>query len=231
VKEQDMRTHRLVVAIVVALGLAGGLLAGPAAAQFGPSRAPGRSTEADRARAVASALYAQFPAFDRNGDGVIHRNEWLAAFDRQDLNRDGVIARRELDAARPVPLPAPTPERREPRVRTFDVDARARWVFSGFTVSTGDTLVVTVEGSVQLSDEGTDTATAAGSRIGRHAPGAPMPGELAGALIGRIGNSAPFGVGDQIQIIAPASGELYLGVNDDVLADNRGRFRVRIALR
>ena len=227
-----MRTHRLVVAIVVALGLAGGLLAGPAAAQFGPSRAPGRSTEVNRARAVATALYAQFPAFDRNADGVIHRNEWLAAFDRQDLNRDGVIAWRELDRAQPVPLPAPTQDRRpEPRVRTFDVDARARWVFSGFTVEKGDTLVVNAEGSVQLSDEGQDTATAAGSLVGRRAAGAPIPRELAGALIARIGNSAPFGVGDQIQIIAPAAGELYLGVNDDFLADNRGRFRVRIALR
>jgi len=84
---------------------------------------------------------------------------------------------------------------------------------------------------VQLSDDANDTAITSGAPSGRRAPDAPMPQELAGALIARIGNSAPFGVGDQRQIVAPASGQLFLGVNDDHVADNRGRFRVRVSSR
>ena len=58
-----------------------------------------------------------------------------------------------------------------------------------------------------------------------------MPQVLAGALIARIGTAAPFGVGDQRQIIAPASGQLFLSVNDDHLADNHGWFKVRVTAR
>jgi hypothetical protein len=211
-----MRQYRLVAALCAASALAA--IASPAAAQF-------RSA----ARGLAAALEADFSTLDRNDDGGITRNEWIAAFERQDLNGDGAITRREL-GGRVQAGPVLDPDA-QPRVRTFDVDPRVPWVFSGFTVNKGDTLVVTVQGSVQLSEDAGDTATAAGSQSGRRAAGAPMPRELAGALIARIGNTAPFGVGDQIQIIAPASGELFLGVNDDFLGDNRGRFRVRIALR
>ena len=49
---------------------------------------------------------------------------------------------------------------------------------------------------------------------------------LAGALIGRIGNGAPFAIGNQTSIVAPASGVLFLGVNDDGFADNQGNFQV-----
>jgi hypothetical protein len=143
-----------------------------------------------------------------------------------------VVTRRELDSNQSVassrPAPPPQPEI---RVRTLDVDPRTPWVFTGFTVEKGDTLVISVEGTVQLSEDGNDRATAAGSENRRLAPRAPMPREFAGALIGRIGNSAPFAIGDQVQIITPAGGELYLGVNDDHLADNSGRFRVRITRR
>jgi hypothetical protein len=55
-----------------------------------------------------------------------------------------------------------------------------------------------------------------------------MPNELAGALIARIGNSRPFGIGDQTSIPMPAAGVLFLGINDDGLQDNTGEFRVEI---
>ena len=43
---------------------------------------------------------------------------------------------------------------------------------------------------------------------GRTTPNAPIPGALAGALIGRIDNGRPFGIGNQTSIVAPASGLL-----------------------
>lgn len=207
-----MTINRLFAATLLALPVAGLLFATSVAAQ--------RPATQDAIRLAD---------MDRDRDGEISRREWQAAFDQQDRNGDGVISRREMDGSGAAPPPG---GRGEPRVRTFDVDPRTPWVFSGFTVERGDTLVVNVEGAVQLSEDNGDSATAAGSERGRRANGAPMPRELAGALIARIGtNGRPFAVGDQIQIIAPASGELYLGVNDDFLNDNRGRFRVRIALR
>jgi len=69
----------------------------------------------------------------------------------------------------------------------------------------------------------------AGSRTGRTSPGAPIPGALVGALIGRVGNSRPFGIGDQkIALGMPAAGMLFLGINDDHCGDNRGQFKVAI---
>jgi hypothetical protein len=50
----------------------------------------------------------------------------------------------------------------------------------------------------------------------------------AGALIGRVGNSAPFGIGDQAAVPMPFDGVLFLAVNDDERSDNRGEFIVSI---
>ena len=50
----------------------------------------------------------------------------------------------------------------------------------------------------------------------------------AGALIGRVGNSQPFGIGDQASVPMPFDGVLYLAVNDDGLTDNAGAFTVMI---
>ena len=56
-----------------------------------------------------------------------------------------------------------------------------------------------------------------------------MPGVLAGALIGRIGNNTPFGIGTQGTFPAPAAGQLFLGINDSNFSDNEGEFRVQIS--
>ena len=108
------------------------------------------------------------------------------------------------------------------------VPASAGWVSTGITVTQGQTLQFTTTGEVRLSTASDDVATPAGSKKGRKAVNAPLPGSLAGALIGRIGNSQPFGIGDQTSIPAPASGLLYLSVNDDVLGDNAGEFGVTV---
>jgi hypothetical protein len=47
------------------------------------------------------------------------------------------------------------------------------------------------------------------------------------ALIGKVGNSAPFGIGSNAAPIRmPAKGRLLLGVNDNELNDNSGYFSV-----
>jgi hypothetical protein len=107
------------------------------------------------------------------------------------------------------------------------VQANQPWTSTGVTVRTGQTLTFSTTGNVQLSDDTNDVADANGSKGARYAAGAQIKTVLAGALIGRIGtNGQPFAVGNQTTIVAPAAGLLYLGVNDDGFADNKGNFQV-----
>jgi len=97
------------------------------------------------------------------------------------------------------------------------------------TALCGDTIRFNATGRVQLSEDGEDVAISAGSLRQRHAPGAPLPGNLAGALIAKVGNSPPFPIGNNTEPIAmPADGQLYLGINDDEVSDNRGEFVVTV---
>ena len=60
-------------------------------------------------------------------------------------------------------------------------------------------------------------------------PSRPIPGRPAAALIGRVGDDAPFFVGSDTEgIRVRGSGTLFLGVNDETLEDNSGSFRVTV---
>ncbi len=107
------------------------------------------------------------------------------------------------------------------------VQANQPWTSTGINVRRGQTLTFSTTGNVQLSDDVNDIATADGSKSARYAANAPMKNVLAGALIGRIGpNGQPFAIGNQTTIVAPGTGLLYLGVNDDGFGDNRCNFQV-----
>jgi hypothetical protein len=107
------------------------------------------------------------------------------------------------------------------------VAANQPWTPTGIRVTEGQTVIFSVQGEVQLSTAGDDRASAAGAANNRRAADrAPLPSALAGALIGRIGNGAPFGIGNQTVVPMPATGELFLGVNDDEVGDNSGGFVV-----
>jgi len=114
--------------------------------------------------------------------------------------------------------------------RTITVPATQQWTPTLIRVNQGDRLQFQSSGEINLRPQGNnDRANVAGSLTGRTAPNAPIPSALAGALIGRIDNGQPWGLGNQTTIIAPASGLLYLGINDDLLTDNSGAFTVRIS--
>lgn len=106
------------------------------------------------------------------------------------------------------------------------VPASAGWVSTGLMVQRGERIAFTTTGEVQLSDNAADRARSAGTT--RTAPGAPLPSVNAGALIGRVGGSAPFGIGDQASVPMPEAGLLYLAVNDDERSDNAGEFIVHV---
>jgi hypothetical protein len=108
------------------------------------------------------------------------------------------------------------------------VAGNQQWVSSGLTVRRGERLTFQSTGEVRLSADPNDVAGVAGARSQRYAVGSPLPQNFAGALIGRIGNGAPFAIGDQTSIVMPAAGVLWLGINDDVVSDNSGQFNVVI---
>jgi len=110
------------------------------------------------------------------------------------------------------------------------VNPTERWTDTGMRVEAGDVIVMDAEGTIQMSDDPGDMATPTGSRTGRLAPDAPLPGQPAGMLLGRIDDAPAFAVGSQRSVRASSSGTLYLGVNDDFLDDNAGEYRVVITV-
>jgi hypothetical protein len=108
------------------------------------------------------------------------------------------------------------------------VSAKTPWTSTGLVVRRGEVLTFNTTGEIMLGPNPDDVATSAGVKAGRMAANAPLPQSLAGALIGRIGNGQPFGIGNQTSIVMPAAGRLFLGINDDNFNDNSGEFRVEI---
>jgi hypothetical protein len=113
--------------------------------------------------------------------------------------------------------------------RTIIVAGNRQWTPTTIRVNQGDALRLDATGEIHFSSNANDRAGTAGSPELRYLAGAPLPKALAGALIGRIDNGLPFGIGNQTSLIVPASGILYLGVNDDNVGDNSGQFQVLIS--
>lgn len=112
---------------------------------------------------------------------------------------------------------------------TVQVPANVAWTNTGIQVNQGDRIVFMATGQIHYT--GADLAGPDGIPVGVLANRRryPLPTMGVGGLIGRVGNSAPFAIGNNTQpIVMPAAGQLFLGVNDDGLDDNSGAFTVRI---
>ena len=184
-----------------------------------------------------TTVRGRFEEMDADNDGAINANEWFGTrlgFNRVDTNRDGVVTRREyrLNQNGAAGNPAPgAANRRQVNAQVVDIDSRQQWVNTGIYIEPGDVVTFDAEGSATLSNNGNDVASPDGARSGRRADAAPLSNQPAGALIGRIGNSATFMIGSNQVMRANETGELLLGVNDDHTPDNRGVFRVRVSIR
>jgi Ca2+-binding EF-hand superfamily protein len=172
----------------------------------------------------------RFTDLDTNNNGLIERREWhgtLDAFDWLDRNNDGRLSRAETVDNE---LPTGTSGRDFESTQVVRVNAQTRWTDTGIVVRAGDTLRIQAEGTITMSND-SDIADPAGARSGRRAPDAPLQQYPAGALIAKIGDSQPFLIGDRRSVQrVPASGRLYLSVNDDFLGDNTGEFRVTLSV-
>jgi hypothetical protein len=128
-----------------------------------------------------------------------------------------------------APAPPPASGEASMRARSVVVPGNVQWTNTGFNVSRGQRLRFEPSGEVRLSFNGDDVARPAGALSFRFAQSAPIPTIPAGALIGRVGNGQPFPIGDSNQAFEmPANGRLFLGVNDDHVADNSGNFVVKV---
>jgi hypothetical protein len=111
---------------------------------------------------------------------------------------------------------------------TINVAANRAWTDTGITVNQGDRVAFQASGEINYGRSPGQNVTADGGADRRATY--PDPTVPVGALLGKIGNSAPFAIGNQRQALSmPASGRLMLGVNDNELADNSGSFTVVIA--
>jgi hypothetical protein len=110
------------------------------------------------------------------------------------------------------------------REKQVIVSGDVPWIDSGVDVRTGQTIYFEAQGRVRWGQNRQDGP--AGERNSPSNPNRPMGNRNAAALIGKIGNDMFF-IGDETGPVRMRSaGRLYLGVNDDVLTDNSGNFRV-----
>ena len=114
--------------------------------------------------------------------------------------------------------------------RTIVVNANRQWTDTGIDVNAGDQVMFQPSGEVLIGRSPGQNATPDGNPSYRSA-GYPDPSVPGGALIGKVGaKGKPFGIGTQTQPLPmPASGRLYLGVNDNEIGDNSGAFTVVVA--
>jgi hypothetical protein len=189
-----------------------------------------------------------FDDLDRNRNGYLTRAEFEGTareFDRLDLNRDGRLSRSEWERGGGTSSTFdpryngadPRYNRADPRYNAgsrYDagdyetyVEAREQWTDTGVWAQAGDLITFAADGTINLNQTGAQSAPSGSSYTTQNPPLRNAP---VGVLIGRIGNSQPIALGNRRTLRAPVSGEVFLGVNDDVLEDNSGEYRVRISV-
>jgi len=113
------------------------------------------------------------------------------------------------------------------------------WTDTGLQVSSGDMITITASGTLDWYTggcpvAGTCNTTPSGDPYSscQGLSGFPAPGLACWSLIGKIGqNGTPFQVGTSLtNFTAPASGELFLGVNDNYLPDNTGSWIAKVVV-
>jgi hypothetical protein len=114
------------------------------------------------------------------------------------------------------------------RSRNITVRGNQPWTETDIIVREGETLMLRADGQISYAPNAR-TSAAGVPRGGRGGAETPMPNAPSGALIGRIDDGLPFLIGSQTSVRMPASGRLFLGINDDVVADNSGEYQVMIA--
>jgi hypothetical protein len=113
------------------------------------------------------------------------------------------------------------------REKYTTVEAATQWNDTGVDVRSGALVYFEATGRVRWGPDRQDGPGGEGGN--RYNANRPIPGRPGGALVGRIGNSDPFFIGNEKgPLRMREAGRLSLGVNDDYLQDNSGSWRVTI---
>jgi len=113
--------------------------------------------------------------------------------------------------------------------RTVVVPGNVAWTYTPIKVQRGQRLRFESSGEIRLSFNLQDISTTAGAKSHVAAETAPVPSSPAGTLIGRVNSGKPFSIGDTIDALQmPATGTLFLGINDDHVPDNSGNYVVKV---
>ena len=174
----------------------------------------------------------RFDYLDLDGNNRLDRTEWhgtAAAFQWLDRNGDGYLTRVEAMASDDLAMGRRAGTRQAPR--TVLVNAQSDWVDSGIEVRVNDVIDVAATGRIFWAPGSDQFADPNGSKGRPATPAAPIPYQDIGALIGKIGDGAPFEVGASLtNFRAATAGRLMLRVNDDRMDDNRGQFRATVTV-
>jgi hypothetical protein len=153
---------------------------------------------------------------DRSGFGRRIIRVPRADIDRIEFTDD----RNSRDDGRVVP--------RRMRERNVEVSPNEPWTDTGIDLRNGQEIYFETSGQVTWSPN--RRVDADGTRNSKPDTNRPLPDRNSGALIGRIGERDIFFIGTDVgPFRVRGNGRLYLGVNDDRLDDNSGRYRVVVS--
>jgi len=116
------------------------------------------------------------------------------------------------------------PRASRPITKVVVVPENQLWVPAGIFVSQCTAITVQASGNVSMGGRWTPLSSASRQQV---CPGSgfPLPQGPCWALIGRAGDQeTSFYLGIQSIVRSPASGQLFLGVNDDQLGNNSGNW-------
>jgi hypothetical protein len=134
---------------------------------------------------------------------------------------------------------------RPPQPTTVEVAVSAEicgWQHADVALAAGDRVTFAASGEIVhwLSSDGSEAESCGPEGDGPGACDVPTsrcclaPGLPDASLVGRIGDSPPFYIGQSKEFVASAPGELYLGINETACSggcsDNSGSWAVRVTV-
>lgn len=110
---------------------------------------------------------------------------------------------------------------------SITVPGNVAWTPTGVAIAGQTTLAVAATGDILIAP---NISSGIAGNVGQAPPNAQYPVRNApgGALIGRVGNGAPFLIGSTDRVTVRGSGMLMVGINDDNVTDNTGNFTVSV---
>jgi hypothetical protein len=112
-----------------------------------------------------------------------------------------------------------------------NINANESWRRTGVEVRRGQRIEIAADGIVRWASDGAAwTIVDANGREGVTSNSLPLPGAPIGSLVMRIGKGV-YPAGESVVVEAEDDGFIEFMINDDIVRDNSGAFRVRVKVR